>query len=183
MVANDTQLHQIQTEFESDCTKVGFAIPGGVYPCDANHNAVNVNKHRKAEVFVTTIQRVSSTNKRQDFDMLVTLLLSGGNWMLACDEFHHYATGNDWGIALNRLVALAKFTLATSATPDRDKSPTIFGKPILIKTYKDAHRETCVKQLQLRHFNYRVKVQNTKTGQEIEFTTEELRKLGGEWRD
>ena len=100
VVANDVQLAQIRDEFAPACRRIGFEIPGGVFPCDANHNALGVSRKNKAEVYVTTIQRVSSTNRCKDFDPLRNLMEDGHRWMLAADEYHHYSTGNDWGIAL-----------------------------------------------------------------------------------
>jgi hypothetical protein len=175
VVANDVQLSQIQNEFAVNCRRIGFDAPGGVYPCDANHNALAVSRKNKAEVYVTTIQRVSSTNRRADFDMLRMLLQDGHKWMLAADEYHHYSTGNDWGIALSRLVSLSVFTIATSATPGRDGEPTIFGDPLVKVTYKQAVAENAVKSMELRYWDYRVVAEDIPSGQTVEFTTDQLR--------
>jgi hypothetical protein len=113
VVANDVQLSQIPNEFASECLRIGLLIKGGVYPCDSNHNALQVSRRGLAEVFVTTIQRVSSTNRCKDFDMLRTLMVDGHSWMIAPDEYHHYSTGNDWGISLTGLLQLAAFFFRT----------------------------------------------------------------------
>jgi superfamily II DNA or RNA helicase len=179
VVANDVQLAQIRDEFSAGCRRIGFEIPGGVFPCDANHNAFGVSRKNKAEIYVTTIQRVSSTNRRKDFDMLRNLMQDGHRWMLAADEYHHYSTGNDWGIALQRLVNLSVFTIATSATPDRDNEPTIFGNPLVKVSYKNAVLENAVKKMELRHWDFRVVAEDIPTGQTVEFTTDQLRQEKG----
>ena len=102
-------------------------------------------------------------------------MADGRRWMLAADEFHHYATGNNWGDALQRLVNMAVFTIATSATPDRDNEPTIFGKPLVEVSYEKAVEEGVVKKMKLRHFNYRIVVEDIPSGKTQELTTEQLR--------
>jgi hypothetical protein len=89
VVATDIQLNQIKNEFAAGCRRIGFEVPGGVYPCDADHNFLGVSQKNLAEVFVVTIQRVSSTDKRgkrTGVDMLARLLADGHKWMIAADS-------------------------------------------------------------------------------------------------
>jgi len=178
VVANDVQLRQIKDEFAGTCCKVGFEIPGGVFQCDSNYNFLGASQKDLTEVFVTTIQRVSTTAKRghrQGIDVLSQLLSDGHKWMLAADEFHHYGSAQDWGRALQRLVRLAAFTIATSATPSRDNDPTIFGKPEVEVLYRDAVLEKAVKEIKLHYFHYLIVVEDVSNQQTIELTTAQLR--------
>jgi hypothetical protein len=180
IVANDIQLKQILNEFEATCHRIGINLPGGVYPCDSNHPFIRMSRLGTVEVFVTTIQRISATNRKaDDLNILRRLLTDGHKWMIAADEYHHYSTGNDWGQALQRLVDLAVFVIATSATPDRDNNPTIFGQPLVGVPYKEAVEEQAVKHMQLRYWHYRVVTEDPATHTTVEFTTEQLRQIIG----
>ena len=127
----------------------------------------------RCEVFVVTIQMVSATN-RPSTDTLLDLLGDGNAWMLAADEYHHYAQEKDWGISLQRVCDNVQFSLAMSATPQRDGTGTIFGEPDLVVTYRQAVDEGAVKKLWLRRYHYTVKA-TTGDGSEVEYTTDELR--------
>jgi hypothetical protein len=99
--------------------------------------------------------------------------------MLAADEYHHYSTGNDWGMALRKLVDLTIFAIATSATPDRDKEPTIFGKPLIEVRYKEGVTEKAVKEIRLHSFHYLIVVEDVAQNKTIELTTAQLREEAG----
>jgi hypothetical protein len=127
----------------------------------------------RCEVFVVTIQMVSATNKKST-DPLIDLLGDGNQWMLAADEYHHYAQEKDWGKSLQRVCDNVRFSLAMSATPTRDGTGTIFGEPDLVVTYREAVDQGAVKKLWLRRYHYTVKA-ITGDGSEVEYTTDELR--------
>lgn len=174
VVANTTQARQTVEDFKTDCRDVGLVVKD---PWLFNKEPVTYRAHveGRAEVFVTTIQMVSAT-ARGDIDTLTNLLRSGGRWMLAADEYHHYADERDWGTSLARVRDLSVFTLAMSATPDRDDVPTIFGKPTLVKPYLEAVQEEAVKRFTRHAYNYAVDVK-TPDGEVVRFTTDELREI------
>ena len=181
VVANTTQLEQIEADFLTDCESVGFSPQGGApwhFTREANTIRVCEEGH---EIFVTTIQSVHATS-RSDVDDLLQLMMSTGRWMVACDEYHHYGDGMAWGDALKRVIARAEFVLATSATPDRDRQPTIFGRPDLIVSYVDAVAERAVQKMTVRRYHYNVSALDL-DGTVMTFTTDELReaadKVGG----
>jgi superfamily II DNA or RNA helicase len=175
VVANDTQVHQLQRDLLEDCATIGLDI-SGIWKFTNDGTTIRANLEDRAEIFIINIQSVSSTN-RKEVDTLLQLLRGGNgrmNWMLAADEYHHYAIERDWGLALGRLIEFCTFTMATSATPDRDGNPTIFGDPIIIVTYEDAVRERALKMLRLHTYHYDVDV-HMRDGSVCRYTTDELR--------
>jgi superfamily II DNA or RNA helicase len=171
VVANDSQREQIRQDFKNDCKAVGIEI-SDIWTFDREANTVRAHLEDRAEVFVTTIQQVSSTSK-SEIDTLSNLLNSKGKWMLAADEYHHYATEKDWGKALQRIVNVCQFTLALSATPDRDGNPTIFGDPQISVPYRNGIRERVLKRMRVASYHYAVDV-ITSDGQVFRYTTDEL---------
>lgn len=186
VVANDRQRSQIITDFEKDCHWIGLDIPGGVWAFSPDGATAGVHLRDQVEVFVTTIQSVSATkakpctngegDKAEDKDALTNLLKSKGKWMLAADEYHHYATEQDWGKSLKRVVDISKFTVALSATPSRDGMPTIFGDPIISWSYREGVGERSLKTLKVASYNYGVEV-TTGKGKKLRFTSDELREI------
>lgn len=173
VVSNDTQLNQAYDDFHGDCMEIGLSITG-VWKFTNEPNTAIANRRNRAEVFVTNIQTVSST-ARNAIDTLSCLLSDDGHkWMLAADEYHHYAEEKDWGVSLQRLVNLCGFTLATSATPDRDGSPTIFGRPAVTVSYEDGVNEGVLKYMKVRSFHYLADLL-TPDGDIIRISTEDIR--------
>jgi hypothetical protein len=174
VVANDQQRAQFRRDFPATCRRIGLAIRGDcVWEFDKTARAVRTSMLNRCEVFVVTIQMVSATN-RKSTDTLLDLLGDGNNWMLAADEYHHYAQEKDWGTSLQRVCDNVRFSLAMSATPTRDGTATIFGEPDLVVTYREGVDQGAVKKLWLRRYHYTVKA-TTGDGTEVEYTTDELR--------
>lgn len=174
VVANDQQRAQFRRDFPATCRRIGLSIRGDcVWEFDKSARAVRTSMLNRCEVFVVTIQMVSATN-RKGTDSLLDLLGEGNSWMLAADEYHHYAQEKDWGRSLQRVCDNVCFSLAMSATPTRDGSATIFGDPDLVVTYREAVKQKAVKKLWLRRYHYTVKA-TTGDGGEVEYTTDELR--------
>jgi len=174
VVANDQQRAQFRRDFPATCRRIGLAIKGDcVWEFDKTARAVRTSMFNRCEVFVVTIQMVSATN-RKSTDSLMDLLGDGNQWMLAADEYHHYAQEKDWGKSLQRVCDNVRFSLAMSATPTRDGTGTIFGEPDLVVTYREAVDQGAVKKLWLRRYHYTVKA-TTGDGNEVEYTTDELR--------
>lgn len=174
VVANDQQRTQFRRDFPATCRRIGLAIKGDcVWEFDKTARAIRTSMFNRCEVFVVTIQMVSATN-RKTTDPLIDLLGDGNQWMLAADEYHHYAQEKDWGKSLQRVCDNVRFSLAMSATPTRDGTGTIFGEPDLVVTYREAVDEKAVKKLWLRRYHYTVKA-TTGDGSEVEYTTDELR--------
>lgn len=174
VVANDQQRAQFRRDFPATCRRIGLAIKGDcVWEFDKTARAVRTSMFNRCEVFVVTIQMVSATNKKST-DPLIDLLGDGNRWMLAADEYHHYAQEKDWGKSLQRVCDNVRFSLAMSATPTRDGAGTIFGEPDLVVTYREAVDQGAVKKLWLRRYHYTVKA-TTGDGNEVEYTTDELR--------
>jgi hypothetical protein len=174
VVANDQQRAQFRRDFPATCRRMGLSIRNDcVWEFDKSARAYRVSMMNRCEVFVVTIQMVSATNKKST-DSLLDLLGDGNQWMLAADEYHHYAQEKDWGKSLQRVCDNVQFSLALSATPTRDGAATIFGDPDLIVTYRQAVEERAVKKLWLRRYHYTVTAK-TGDGVEVEYTTDELR--------
>lgn len=174
VVANDQQRAQFRRDFPATCGRIGLAIKGNcAWEFDKTARALRMSMLNRCEVFVVTIQMVSATNRKAT-DSLMDLLADGNHWMLAADEYHHYAQEKDWGKSLQRVCDNVRFSLAMSATPTRDGNGTIFGEPDLVVTYREAVDEGAVKKLWLRRYHYTVKA-TTGDGSEVEYTTDELR--------
>jgi hypothetical protein len=174
VVANDQQRVQFRRDFPATCRRIGLSIRGEcVWDFDKTAKAVRTSMLNRCEVFVVTIQMVSATNRKAT-DSLLDLLGDGNQWMLAADEYHHYAQEKDWGKSLQRVCDNVQFSLAMSATPTRDGTETIFGEPDLVVTYREAVDQGAVKKLWLRRYHYTVKA-TTGDGSEVEYTTDELR--------
>lgn len=174
VVANDQQRAQFRRDFPSTCRRIGLAIKDGcVWEFDKSARSLRTSMLNRCEVFVVTIQMVSATN-RKSTDSLLDLLGDGNRWMLAADEYHHYAQERDWGKSLQRVCDNVIFSLAMSATPTRDGAGTIFGEPDLSVTYREGVEQGAVKKLWLKRYHYSVKA-TTGDGSEVEYTTDELR--------
>lgn len=174
VVANDQQRAQFRRDFPATCRRIGLSLKGNcVWEFDKTARAVRTSMFNRCEVFVVTIQMVSATN-RKSTDSLLDLIGDGNQWMLAADEYHHYAQEKDWGTSLQRVCDNVQFSLAMSATPTRDGTATIFGDPDLVVTYREAVDQGAVKKLWLRRYHYTVRA-TTGDGSELEYTTDELR--------
>lgn len=174
VVANDVQRNQIINDFAQDCKTIGLNVKNGVWSFTNEPTTIAASINSSVEIFVTTIQLVFSTSKNNSCDSMVALMRAGGHkWMVACDEYHHYGDGMEWGDALKRIRDEASFVLALSATPTRDGKDTIFGKPVLSVSYKEARKERALKQIQHKIYGYNVHVMEE--GELRFYTTAEIR--------
>lgn len=177
IVANDTQRNQIITDFATDCQVCRVKIiDDEVWRFSNEAVTQRMSKDGLAEVYVTTIQTVSAAARGQ-LNLLIQLLRDGHKWMLACDEYHHYAETKDWGVSLENLRSFAAFTLALSATPDRDNESTIFGAPDNVVTYREGVLEGSLKHVLVRSYHYAVDA--ITEGEPVKFSTDELREMAG----
>lgn len=174
VVGNDQQRAQFRRDFPKTCKKLGMTIAGGsVWSFDKSARGIRMSALDRCEIYVTTIQTVSATNKKAT-DSLLDLIGDSHSWMLAADEYHHYAQEKDWGRSLQRVCQNTEFRLALSATPDRDGNATIFGDPDLEVTYREAVDQCAVKKMYLRRYHYSVTA-TVAGGKEVEYTTDKLR--------
>jgi hypothetical protein len=179
VVANDTQRRQMVNDFAHDCRDVALEIPQ-VMKANVDESTLRANRTGKHCVFVVTIQQVSAANR--GLNWIAKLMEDCGKWMVAADEYHHYATDMDWGHSLSVILDHAVFQLATSATPYRDTrtkngetlGDTIFGAPDLIVTYHDAKLEDAVKPIFRAKNEYRIDYID-QHNEPVQFTTDELR--------
>ena len=180
VVANDTQRKQVLSDFSADADLIGLSI-SGVWEFTKEPMVYRASKTGKAEVFVATIHAVSATNRAEQ-DTLLQLLRTG-SFMLAADEYHHYAEGFDWGESIKRIMNAATFTLATSATPDRDFVNTVFGDPnkIVSVSFRDALDEVppALKNMSVTHYHYHVEMLD-RDDDVVTFTTDQLRECAGD---
>lgn len=173
VVANDTQRDQMINDFQHDCLDVALEIPQ-CWRVTSDVATFRACRTGVSCVFVTTIQQVSASAKA-GLNYIRELMLQPGNkWMLAADEYHHYAEEADWGTSLSNLTEVAAFVLATSATPYRDGKDTIFGPPEMIVSYSEGVREQALKPIARRCYEYRIDYID-RDGQPVQFTSDELR--------
>lgn len=177
VVANNIQKSQILKDFKHDCLDVAMDV-GEVWDVTNEPATLKASRSGKHVVFVTTIQQVFASYN-SEMNSVLALMRSGGNWMLAADEYHHYADDMPWGDAITVLQQYAKFNMALSATPDRDGPTTVFGKPDITVDYEKAARDRCVKHLLRRTYDHEVDGKNTR-GEDINYTTHELRQQTNE---
>jgi len=171
VVANDRQRVQMCNDFGVDALNWGGIDVGTPWKYTSEPNTQRANMLGSNCVFVTTIQQVSADARGYN---LMSQMMSTNEWMLAADEYHHYAQEQDWGESLKQLVDRAEFTFATSATPDRDGKSTIFAKPDLMVKYSDAVDEGAVKTVLMSDYEYRIDAIGT-DNELFQFTTTELR--------
>ena len=171
VVYNDKQRDQMVKDFAIDALQWGGLDVGRVFKYVNEPSSQRAAMRGTNCVFVCTIQQISAAERGHG---LIAELLNHGVWMIAADEYHHYAEEMDWGKALKVLVDKAEFTLATSATPDRDGPNTIFGKPDFVVGYREAAEDKCVKKVILSKYNYRIEALDE--GNTLHtYTTSELR--------
>lgn len=172
VVANDTQRCQILNDFQQDAEDVAIHLPA-TWKVSSETSTFRASEKGVALVFVTTIQQISAASR--SFNYVIELMRHGGfRWMVAADEFHHYAEQEDWGDSLKPIVEESVFCLATSATPYRDGKKTIFGKPDLEVSYAQGVAEGALKPIARRCYEYRIDYID-KDGNPVQFTSEELR--------
>lgn len=160
VVPTETQEEQYAKEFAKKAKRMGLPIRG-VVCADRTARTLKYHRRNEAEVFVTTVQRmtVSFSEKSQDDNWLKDLL-STGQWIGAADEYHHYADDNTWGASLKD-AGLAQW-IAVSATPTRKFGKTIFGEPAVTVTYEQAFNESppAVKDVHIKVREYNVSIQD-----------------------
>jgi superfamily II DNA or RNA helicase len=131
-----------------------------------------IKAHRKGttEIFVVTVQSLVSS--RATLSTVVDLM-GTGRWFVIVDEHHHYGNAEDnvWTQRVRGLPSAA--LLAMSATPHRSDGTSIFGKPSVSVTYREALKEGAVKALSLHAYEYRIDA-ITVNGDVIPFDTKEL---------
>lgn len=173
VVANDTQRRQILNDFQQDAADVALHLPP-TWKISSEISTFRASEKGAAVVFVATIQQVSASAKALVNYVLELMRHGGFRWMVAADEYHHYAEQADWGDSLKPIVAESVFCLATSATPYRDGNATIFGKPDLEVTYSQGVAEGALKPIARRCYEYRIDYID-RDGNPCQFTSEELR--------
>lgn len=173
VVANDTQRRQILNDFQQDAADVALKIP---IPWKVSNEIATFRASEKnvALAFVATIQQISSSAKSSVNYVLELMRHKDFKWMVAADEYHHYAEEANWGESLKPIVDQSTFCLATSATPYRNGSDTIFGRPDLEVTYEQGVIEKALKPVARRCYEYRIDYID-KDGNPVQFTSEELR--------
>jgi superfamily II DNA or RNA helicase len=187
IVPTETQLDQYVSDLERKARRMGISLTG-VKSAESTPATLRYHKLNKAEVFVTTVQRVLVAVKGQSrVGNWLDDLLFDGNWVGAADEYHHYAhddTGQPrpegslgWGEALRKLTRIHQW-LAVSATPTRKSGSTIFGEPVVSVSYQEALTEGVVKDVAIRIRDYAVDVE-LGDGTPRSFTTTELREAIG----
>lgn len=168
VVPSDEQFNSYLEEIESDLADLGAPISGALKASSAL--GLKAHKENTAEVFVTTVQSLTSNEDA------ITDLLKTGLWLLAADEYHRYAKDNTWGKSLVGLNSV--FTLAVSATPDRtdggDKA--IEGAPDVRVTLREAVEEGAIRPVVVRSSSYAIDL--TMRGEDTprRMSTSELRK-------
>lgn len=158
VVPTETQESQYAKEFEKKARRMGLSIRG-VVCADRTSRTLKYHRRNEAEIFVTTVQRLTvSANGPQD--NWLAELLSTGQWIGAADEFHHYAVDNTWGSAIKD-TGIAQW-IAVSATPIRKCGETIFGAPAITVTYEQAFAESppAVKDVYIKVREYNVSIQD-----------------------
>ena len=173
VVANDTQRRQILNDFQQDAADVALNLPI-TWKVSNEISTFRASEKGVAVVFVATIQQISAASKAVINYVIELTRHQGFRWMVAADEYHHYAEEADWGDSLKSVVAESVFCLATSATPYRDGNATIFGKPDLEVTYSQGVAEGALKPIARRCYEYRIDYID-KDGNPVQFTSEELR--------
>jgi hypothetical protein len=175
VVANDTQRMQAVNDFAGDASLVDLRLDGDVWQLDKEPVTYRYSKESRADVFVVTIQGVDASYKSELAFLKSMLKDTGSSWMVAADEYHHYATDRPWGDALKSFCDMDEvaFTMATSATPSRDGTPTIFGSPHLKVTYREGRDQGALKTMLAKHYRYNVEY--LQDGEILTFTTDDLR--------
>jgi superfamily II DNA or RNA helicase len=182
VVANDVQRKQFFADFTGDCDLVSAPCPGGVWQFErAGIDLKQLSLGKK--IFVTSVNQVHASVYGGGANTIKDLMtMGGGSWFIAFDEYHHYGEDMPWGKSAKALMDYASYVLATSATPYRRGSDTIFVKPQLVVSYKDAVVERAVKPMLCRTFDYTVTV-ITQNDQPIEYTTSDLLRIAPEGLD
>lgn len=189
VVANDTQRQQIINDFAGDCHLVGapcgnaadpFAKKkqdGGIWSFDRSAGDLRAAREGAAIVFVSTVQQLEASMARGGVNTLKDMLqTTETKWMIGFDEYHHYGEDMAWGNAAKLAQDNAQFVIAMSATPYRRGADTIFAKPELVVSYKDAVDAESVKPIVCHSYEYAVAV--IEEGKEVaNYTTTELQQM------
>ena len=176
VVANNAQKRQMVKEFNSDLKNFAFIDGKRVKAFSQESRIMREIKKKELFVIVATIHQISSDRRGKKGNILSMLQL--GDFMLAADEYHHYADDMDWGESLRDVKDRCKFSLATSATPDRDGNATIFGSPDLIVTYSEAVAQGAVKDIMVENYEYSVDVVDSMNNVSSYTTTDLREKVG-----
>ena len=134
-----------------------------------------IKRHRRNEcqVFTTTVQYLIQGGFR-----VIRDLLEQGVWMLVIDEYHHYGMEKEWGKRILQLPV--SFLLAMSATPDRPKEDSAFGKPHVRITYQQGVDEGALKPLRGHAYDYRIDAVDEEGTVTTYTTTDLISEAGGE---
>lgn len=150
IVPSDEQFSSYLKEIEADMAELGFPVSGALKA--ASTLALKAHRQNQAEIFVTTVQTLS-TNEGAISDLLET-----GRWLVAADEYHRYAKDNTWGKALSGLNSV--FILAVSATPDRtdNAEKAIDGEVDVRVTLREAVEEGAIRPVVVRSSDYAIDI-------------------------
>lgn len=173
IVANDTQRRQILNDFQQDAADVALNLPI-TWKVSNEISTFRASEKGVSLAFVATIQQISASSKASINYIVELMRHHSFRWMVAADEYHHYAEEANWGDSLKLVVAESVFCLATSATPYRDGNATIFGRPDLEVTYAQGVAERALKPIARRCYEYRIDYID-KDGNPIQFTSQDLR--------
>lgn len=88
--------------------------------CAELNYAKKLNYHNKIEIYCVSVQFLCYQNNIEHFKELMKY----NNWMVTCDEVHHYAHENKWGNKIKELNG--DFWIGLSATPKRKEGYNIF---------------------------------------------------------
>lgn len=173
IVPSAEQFDSYLKEIEQNMARVGARISGAYRA--VSDLSLKFHRQNEAEVFVTTIQTLSSSGSAAT----INDLLSSGRWLLAADEFHRYADTNTWGDALKNL--RPSFTIAVSATPQRtDKSSTaIMGKADVLVKLPEAVEEGAIRRVVTHVMDYQVDLVMGGDPEPERFTLSELAEAVG----
>lgn len=171
----NTQLNQFVNDGHNDLKDVGITDKLSIIDVRFfGLNSLKKSINNEAQVFCITVQALIQSNG----DALITALMEKNRWMVIVDEYHHYGIDTSWGDSVINLPY--EHLLAMSATPNRPKEDSAFGKPDMEVKYMDAYGEGAVKPLYGHSYNYRVDAVDT-NGDVMSFTTDELvEEAGGE---
>ena len=149
VVPSAEQLDSYLQEIEQDMACVGVKVTGAYRA--VSDLSLRLHRRNEAEVFVTTIQNLSSSGLAS-----VTDLMSSGRWLLAADEFHRYADANSWGESIKSLCPT--FTIAVSATTQRTdgSAKAIEGVADVIVDLADAVAEGAIRRVVTHVMDYQV---------------------------
>lgn len=149
VVPSAEQFDSYLQEIEQDMARAGVKLSGAYRA--VSDLSLRLHKRNEAEVFVVTIQTLSSSGLATVND-----LMASGRWLLAADEFHRYADANSWGESIKNLCPA--FTIAVSATTQRTdgSAKAIEGEADVVVSLADAVDEGAIRRVVTHVMDYQV---------------------------